>query len=892
MSGYRILLARHVHVRAIFVVLGVLLLALAVAAPLSAQPLSWPPPDVDEALCAQYGLSLDRLMSVSEGFPNGYWKPYEAVTRAQFAKFAVLAFGVTPIYPAAPAFPDVTQGHALYPYVEAAAAAGMIKGKGDGYFHPDAPITREEGAAVVMRYLVTLHGKAMDRVIDEAAIAYHLDLYADGGDVSDALRPEVALASARAALGGSKAGEEWYLNPQAPITRIQAAALALRHLKPGAFRNQTGDPLLDEKEASAITESLASSLLKTAAQGMVKGFATKAGGSLWDAISGKKSFPDIQADLDKANSAIADIQNTLADIQKELAALAAQYQAVSAKIEAMIAGAIAQSAINAIRAAYDDPGIVNNYYYFTHLTAVPPDPDATKAALNAFLHARIEPTDMPKYLNDIYSAILPTGAKVGVLDEWVVAVCTGALSDQELWDAYTSMEYYFCQLISYQLKCGHLIMEADNYVDPTGTQAALFLTGNWFPKLQAECDNFLGNIARFCLMNGAYKDMGDLMGSDTLHEIMARATFVYSQLLQQVKDQAGADPQGAYGLKAVLVYPTGAYAPKQGAGPDDYSLQACPDTQSPAWWDYVKNDQDHTVATEAGPTVLVWDTTDPSRYKLNTGSQYAIRVVTLPVPDYSKGHADPWIVMEGVYEQKTATRYGKATLHWYDDGYRPVDPGTAGAVRYGAAVINYSYCAGPSAGGAWSTPATLGGAGPVWARTVVRQDQFAVDNSYPGQGLFQMDWSPDAYVRGYEPNHGWNMRWLLPSFTYVGTQPISMQVTNLGQVDGYQTATGGKGRTVDCYQRMYSMVNDQTAGSDQYQTVSASGSWDNLRISAATLPTLTAKLQPSHTYAIGVATDDLYHNKWTTYGPYDFRWAGQIKYQWTGTTAFYGGAAQ
>ena len=35
-----------------------------------------------------------------------------------------------------------------------------------------------------------------------------------------------------------------------------------------------------------------------------------------------------------------------------------------------------------------------------------------------------------------------------------------------------------------------------------------------------------------------------------------------------------------------------------------------------------------------------------------------------------------------------------------------------------------------------------------------------------------------------------------------------------------------------------------------------------------------------------------YYNQWAIYGPYEFRWAGQIKYQWTWTEAFYGGAAR
>ena len=109
------------------VLMGVLLVSLALVGPAAAQT-NWPPPDVDEALCAQYGLSLEQLQGISEGYPSGYWHPYEPVTRAQAAKFAVLAFNLTPLLPATSTFPDVERDHTLYPYVEAAVAAGEAQG--------------------------------------------------------------------------------------------------------------------------------------------------------------------------------------------------------------------------------------------------------------------------------------------------------------------------------------------------------------------------------------------------------------------------------------------------------------------------------------------------------------------------------------------------------------------------------------------------------------------------------------------------------------------------------------------------------------------------------------------------------------------------------------------
>lgn len=55
-----------------------------------------------------------------------------------------------------------------------------------------------------------------------------------GGDqVADSLRKEVALAIARNAVKGSASGDSLLLRPNAPLLRIQGAALATRQEKPG-----------------------------------------------------------------------------------------------------------------------------------------------------------------------------------------------------------------------------------------------------------------------------------------------------------------------------------------------------------------------------------------------------------------------------------------------------------------------------------------------------------------------------------------------------------------------------------------------------------------------------------------------------------------------------------
>jgi len=96
-------------------------------------------------------------LGVAGGYPEEFFGPDQPVTRAEFAKLIVAAGGVPPANSnLAPTFKDVGREHWAYTFVEAAAAAGIVKaGAGpERYFEPDRTITREEMAAMVGRLLV------------------------------------------------------------------------------------------------------------------------------------------------------------------------------------------------------------------------------------------------------------------------------------------------------------------------------------------------------------------------------------------------------------------------------------------------------------------------------------------------------------------------------------------------------------------------------------------------------------------------------------------------------------------------------------------------------------------------------------------------------------------
>jgi len=88
---------------------------------------------------------------------GGVFRPYGSVTRAQFAAFLVRAFApeaLTAPAPQSPVFADVSVSFWGYREITAAAAAGLVRGVGDGTrFAPNAAITRAQMATMLCRAL-------------------------------------------------------------------------------------------------------------------------------------------------------------------------------------------------------------------------------------------------------------------------------------------------------------------------------------------------------------------------------------------------------------------------------------------------------------------------------------------------------------------------------------------------------------------------------------------------------------------------------------------------------------------------------------------------------------------------------------------------------------------
>lgn len=175
-------------------------------------------------VAAKYGITDDDVARISSGYPDGTWKPFNNVTRAQFTKMAVVAFGVTLANPATPSYPDVPAGSPFYPYIEGAKAAGLVNGNGDGLFGPNNAITRQQAAAILARYVAQQRGYDLASMTDAQANAI-LGPYPDGGAVAADLKKAVAFAVQNGILKGNAYG---YLAPAGNVTRIAAAAMIIR----------------------------------------------------------------------------------------------------------------------------------------------------------------------------------------------------------------------------------------------------------------------------------------------------------------------------------------------------------------------------------------------------------------------------------------------------------------------------------------------------------------------------------------------------------------------------------------------------------------------------------------------------------------------------------------
>lgn len=104
----------------------------------------------------EYEVAVSKLKAVGimEGYPDGSFQPNGEMTRAEFAKIAVIAMGLGDAAEASKGttkFTDVADSHWAAGYINLATNKGLVKGYPDGSFQPEGKMTYAEGITILTR---------------------------------------------------------------------------------------------------------------------------------------------------------------------------------------------------------------------------------------------------------------------------------------------------------------------------------------------------------------------------------------------------------------------------------------------------------------------------------------------------------------------------------------------------------------------------------------------------------------------------------------------------------------------------------------------------------------------------------------------------------------------
>jgi uncharacterized repeat protein (TIGR02543 family) len=162
------------------------------------------------------GLGGKEIIS---GYPDGTFKPDAAITRAEFCTVMDRVLNLTTFTQQIPTFIDVNTGDWFDQAVESAVYAGIAKGYGDGTFHPNAPISRQEIACVLVQ--------ALGKQSEAQSNVNHKTGFTDDASISSWARGFVAVAVNNGLLKGYPDNS---FMPQGNATRAETCAMIVNFL--------------------------------------------------------------------------------------------------------------------------------------------------------------------------------------------------------------------------------------------------------------------------------------------------------------------------------------------------------------------------------------------------------------------------------------------------------------------------------------------------------------------------------------------------------------------------------------------------------------------------------------------------------------------------------------
>ncbi|WP_168120879.1 polysaccharide lyase family 8 super-sandwich domain-containing protein [Paenibacillus sp. HB172176] len=173
---------------------------------------------------------IEQLASklIVNGVSEEAFEPERTITRAEFAALLVRGLGLSEDGDA-PAFTDIVGDEWYAGAVGAAVRAGLVQGYEDGAFRPDATLTREQMAVMLIRAVDWVSGDTAVEAGDATLLPF-----GDRENISSWALPAVKKAVAMGLMNGM--AENAFL-PSAQATRAQTATTLLRVLQKLNFIN-------------------------------------------------------------------------------------------------------------------------------------------------------------------------------------------------------------------------------------------------------------------------------------------------------------------------------------------------------------------------------------------------------------------------------------------------------------------------------------------------------------------------------------------------------------------------------------------------------------------------------------------------------------------------------
>lgn len=180
--------------------------------------------DIGDVPWAAEAIGKLKDKGVVNGRADGIFEPYAGVTREEFVKMIVLAFGME-ISDGDIAFNDAAAEEWYGKYIKTASDAGIIYGIGENQFGIGMPITRQDIAVIVYRIL-----KAAGKDAEVGKTEFN-----DEDMISEYAAEAVSILSAGGVITGTPEGN---FEPLSNATRAEAAVIIYRAM---GIANEIGE---------------------------------------------------------------------------------------------------------------------------------------------------------------------------------------------------------------------------------------------------------------------------------------------------------------------------------------------------------------------------------------------------------------------------------------------------------------------------------------------------------------------------------------------------------------------------------------------------------------------------------------------------------------------------